>query len=88
MKKWLNKQMSAFVLGFLDTEMNYRSTTDEVVDAIKIVKEHIIKKFWTSQLHCSNYNKKVYKLMYANQKIDSNYYLNCGTKMKKGIEKI
>jgi len=40
--------MSAFVLGFLDTEMNYRSTTDEVVDAIKIVKEHIIKKFWTS----------------------------------------
>lgn len=48
MKKWLNKQMSAFVLGFLDTEMNYHSTTDEVVDAIKIVKEHIIKKFWTS----------------------------------------
>lgn len=31
MKKWLNKQMSAFVLGFLDTEMNYRSTTDDVV---------------------------------------------------------
>lgn len=47
MKKWLNKQMSAFVLGFLDTEMNYRSTTDDVVDASKIVKEHIIKKFWT-----------------------------------------
>lgn len=46
MKKWLNKQMSAFVLEFLDTEINYRSTTDEVVDAIKIVKEHIIKKFW------------------------------------------
>lgn len=47
MKKWLSKQMSAFVLGFLDTEMNYRSTPDEVVAAIKIVKEHIIKKFWT-----------------------------------------
>ena len=39
-------------------------------------------------VYCSNCNKKVYKLMYANQKIDSNYCPNCGAKMKKGIEKI
>ena len=37
-------------------------------------------------IYCSNCNKKVYKLMYANQKIDSNYCPNCGAKMKKGIE--
>lgn len=63
--------MSAFVLGFLDTEMNYRSTTDEVVDAIKIVKEHIIKKFWTSQ------KEVIMKQQNVNDLIQLMYILHC-----------
>lgn len=46
MKKWLNKQVSAFVLGFLDNLKEYRSTPDNVLDALNIVTEFIGNKYW------------------------------------------
>ena len=46
MKKWLNKQVSAFVLGFLDNLKEYRSTPDNVLDALNIVTEFIVNKYW------------------------------------------
>lgn len=42
MKKWLNKQVSAFVLGFLDNLKEHRSTPDNVL----IVTEFIVNKYW------------------------------------------
>ncbi len=46
MRKWLNKQASAFVLGFLDNLKKYRSTPDSVLDALNIVTEFIVNKYW------------------------------------------
>lgn len=46
MKKWLNKQVSAFVLGFLDNLKEYRSTPYNVLDALNIVTEFIGNKYW------------------------------------------
>lgn len=46
MKKWLNKQVSAFVLGFLDNLKEHRSTPDNVLDALNIVTEFIVNKYW------------------------------------------
>lgn len=46
MKKWLNKQASAFVLGFLDSLKEYRSTPDNVFNALNIVTEFIVNKYW------------------------------------------
>lgn len=46
MKKWLNKQISAFVLGFLENLKKYRSTPDNVLDALNIVTEFIGNKYW------------------------------------------
>lgn len=46
MRKWLNKQASAFVLGFLDKLKKYRSTPDSVLDALNIVTEFITNKYW------------------------------------------
>ena len=46
MKKWLGKQVSAFVLGFLDEQKKYRSTPDSVLDALNIVTEFIVNKYW------------------------------------------
>lgn len=44
MKKWLNKQASAFVLGFLDNLKKYRSTPDNVLDALNIITKFIEDK--------------------------------------------
>lgn len=46
MKKWLNKQISAFILGFLENLKKYRSTPDNVLDALNIVTEFIRNKYW------------------------------------------
>lgn len=46
MKKWLNKQISAFVLGFLENLKKHRSTPDNVLDALNIVTEFIGNKYW------------------------------------------
>lgn len=46
MRKWLSKQASAFVLGFLDNLKEYRSTPDYVVEALNIVTEFIKRKYW------------------------------------------
>ena len=46
MRKWLNKQSSAFVLGFLDNLKKHRSTPDSVFDALNIVTEFIVNKYW------------------------------------------
>ena len=46
MRKWLNKQTSAFVLGFLDNLKKYRSTPDSVLNALNIVTEFIVNKYW------------------------------------------
>lgn len=46
MKKWLSKQASAFVLGFLDNLKEYRSTPDYVVEALNVVTEFIKSKYW------------------------------------------
>lgn len=46
MKKWFGKQVSAFVLGFLDEQKKYRSTPDNVIDALNIVTEFIVNKYW------------------------------------------
>lgn len=46
MKKCLGKQVSAFVLGFLDEQKKYRSTPDNVIDALNIVTEFIVNKYW------------------------------------------
>lgn len=44
MKKWLNKQASVFVLGFLDNLKKYRSTPDNVLDALNIITKFIEDK--------------------------------------------
>lgn len=46
MKKWITKQSSAFVLGFLDKLKEFRSTPDNVVEALNIVTEYITNKYW------------------------------------------
>lgn len=45
MKKWLNKQVGAFVLGFLDNLKKYRSTPDNVLDALNIITKFIEDKW-------------------------------------------
>lgn len=46
MRKWLNKQASAFTLGFLDNLKKYRSTPDSILDALNTVTEFIVNKYW------------------------------------------
>ena len=46
MKKWITKQSSAFVLGFLDKLKEFRSTPDNVVEALNIVTQYITNKYW------------------------------------------
>lgn len=46
MKKWIAKQSSAWVLGFLDDLKEYRSTPDDVIKALDVVTKFIIDKYW------------------------------------------
>ncbi|MEE0294981.1 MAG: hypothetical protein UDT09_11105 [Eubacterium sp.] len=50
MNKWLNKQASAFVLGYLDNLKEYRSTPNNVLDALNIVTKFIEDKYWKKKL--------------------------------------
>ena len=42
---------------------------------------HLLDDCANEGVYCSVCNKKVYKTDYANQKVKSNYYPNCGAKM-------
>ena len=45
-RKWFSKQSCAFVLGFLDQLKEYSSTPSNVVEAINIVIEFLVNKYW------------------------------------------
>lgn len=45
-RKWFTKQVCAFVLGILDQLKEYSTTPLNVVDAINIVTEFLVNKYW------------------------------------------
>ena len=53
------------------------------VQEVRHGKWELIDECSNEGVYCSNCHKKVYRTKYANQKIESNYCPNCGTKMDK-----